>query len=120
MTRGVLAVMLSCACLVGACDGDEPRAEPGKRDIDRLLTAVSDVVTQCQAVEAGYVTKVDGASVRRDVDQLVDAAERLRPDARFATTIGATTVGRQIRLAERRLKECAPAQAARLEEALDD
>jgi hypothetical protein len=112
--------MLSCACVLAACDGDQPKVEPDRRDIDRLMTAVSDIVTQCQAVEAGYVSKVDTGSVTRDVDHLVDAAERLRAEARFATATGASTVGRQVRLALRRLQGCAPAQGARLAEALED
>jgi hypothetical protein len=120
MTRGALAVMLSCTCVVAGCDGDQPKVAPDRRDIDQLVTAVSDVVTQCQAVEAGYVTRVEVASVRRDVDHLVDAAERLRAESRFATRAGVSTVGRQVRLALRRLRGCAPAQAVRLEDALDD
>lgn len=111
--------MLSCACALAACDGDEPKVEPTRHDVDRLLAAVSDIVTQCQAVEAGYVSKVDIASVRRDVDHLVNAAERLRGESRFGTATGTSTVGRQVRLALRRLEGCAPAQAARLADALE-
>jgi hypothetical protein len=121
MTHVALAVVICCTCVLTACDGDEPKVEPSRRDVDRLLAAVSDVVYQCGAVDAGYVTKVDARSIKRDVDFMVDAWGRLRPNSRFETATGTTTLGRQARLVVRRLEAgCAPSQGARLKESLED
>jgi hypothetical protein len=121
MSHGALAVVICCTCALAACAGEEPKAVPGKRDVDRLLAAVSDVVYQCGAVDAGYVKNVDAASIKRDVDFMVDAWDRLRPDSRFRTATGTSTLGRQARLVVRRLEAgCAPSQGARLREALED
>jgi hypothetical protein len=76
---------------------------------------------QCGAVDAGYVNKVDARSIKRDVDFMVDARGRLRPNSRFRPGTGTTTLGWQARLVVRRLgAECAPSQGARLRQSLED
>jgi hypothetical protein len=121
MTPGALAVVICCTCAVAACDGGQEKGPPGKRDVDRLLAVVSDVVYQCGAVDAGYVKNVDAASIRRDVDFIVDAWGRLTPNSRFRTATGTSTLGKQARLVVRRLEAgCAPAQGARLKDTLED
>jgi hypothetical protein len=119
--RPALAAATCCACALIACGGDEPKVEPAPRDVDRLVAVVSDVVYQCGAVDAGFLDRVDTRSLARDVDYLLDALHRFRPDARFRTRAGTSTLGRQAKLALRRLEDdCAPAQAARLREALEE
>jgi hypothetical protein len=121
MRKRALPSVICCTCALIGCGGDEPKIAPGKRDVDRLLAVVSDVVYQCGAVDAGYLTKVDAASIERDVDFMVDAWGRLRPNSRFRTATGTTTLGRQARLVVRRLEAgCAPSQGARLKETLED
>jgi hypothetical protein len=115
-----LALAIGCACLLAGCGGDEPTADPSQRDVNRIVAAVADVVYQCRAVQTGFVDRIDGRLVRRDVDVLLDAWERLRADSRFRTATGTSTLRRQSRLAIRQLgKSCAPQQADRLEEAME-
>lgn len=118
---GALAAVISWACLVGACNGDEPKVPPDQRDVNRLVAAVSDVVYQCLAVEAGYTDRLEARSVERDVDILVDAWGRLRADSRFRTATGTSTLRQQTKITLRRLEhECAPEQAARLRVAMKE
>jgi hypothetical protein len=118
---GALAIVVCSAGLLLACDGDEPKATPDRRDANRVVAAVSDVLYQCLAVEAGYTDRVEARQVERDVDYLVRAWDRLRPDSRFRTPTGSTTLRRQSGVAIRRLEEgCAPKEAARLEEAMEE
>jgi hypothetical protein len=118
---GALAIVVCLAVLPLACDGDEPKATPDQRDARRVVAAASDVLYQCLAVEAGYTDRVDTRQVARDVDYLVRAWDRLRPDSRFRTQTGSTTLRQQSRVAVRRLEAgCAPKEAARLEEAMED
>jgi hypothetical protein len=107
------------AGLIGACDGDPPKVTPQPRDVNRIVAAVSDLVYQCLAVEAGYTNRLERRSVERDVDVLLDGWTRLRADSRFRTATGTTTLRRQAKIAVRRLdQDCAPKQAARLREAM--
>lgn len=85
------------------------------------MATASDVLYQCLAVEAGYTNRVDARQVARDVDYLVSAWDRLRPDSRLRTQTGSTTLRQQSRVAVRRLEAgCAPKEAARLEEAMEE
>jgi hypothetical protein len=118
---GALAIVVCSAGLPLACDGDEPKVTPDQRDANRVVAAVSDVLYQCLAVEAGYTDRVEARQVARDVDYLVRAWDRLRPDSRFRTPTGSTTLRRQSRVAVRRLEGgCAPKEAARLEQAMEE
>lgn len=115
-----LAVVIGCAFFLASCGGGEPKTDPSQRDVNRLVTAFSDVVYQCRAVQAGFVDRIDGRLVQRDVDVVVDAWDRLRPDARFPTGTGTTTLRKQSRLMVRQLEDgCAPKQANRVEEAME-
>jgi hypothetical protein len=88
--------------------------------VARLAAAFADVVYQCRAVQAGYVDRIDARLIKRDVDFLVDAWDRLRPDSRFRTAAGPSTLRRQSRLTVRQLEDgCAPEQADRLEETME-
>jgi hypothetical protein len=114
------ALAIGCACCLAGCGGDEPKVDPSQRDVARLVAAFADVVYQCRAVQAGYVDRIDARLVKRDVDFLVDAWDRLRPDSRFRTTTGPSTLRRQSRLTLRQLEDgCAPERANRLQEAMD-
>jgi hypothetical protein len=118
---GALAIIVCWAGLPLACNGDEPKVTPDQRDGARVVAAVSDVLYQCLVVEAGYTDRVEARRVERDVDYLVRAWDRLRPDSRFRTQTGRTTLRRQSRVAVRRLEAgCAPKQAARLEQAMEE
>jgi hypothetical protein len=118
---GALAIVVCSAALPLSCDGDEPKVAPDQRDATRIVAAVSDVVYQCSSVEAGYTDRVEARQVERDVDTLVRAWDRLRPDSRFRTATGRTTLRQQARIAVRRLGEgCAPKEATRLREAMEE
>jgi hypothetical protein len=118
---GALAIVVCLAGLPLACDGDEAKVTPDQRDARRVVAAASDVLYQCLAVEAGYTNRVDSRQVARDVDYLVSAWDRLRPDSRFRTQTGSTTLRQQSRVAVRRLEAgCAPKEAARLDEAMEE
>jgi hypothetical protein len=118
---GALAIVLCTAGPPLGCGGDEPKVTPDRRDANRIVAAVSDVVYQCLAVEAGYTNRVEARRVDRDVDYLVRAWDRLRPDSRFRTTTGGTTLRRQSRVAVSRLEAgCVPKEAARLEQAMEE
>ena len=119
--RGAIAIVICAAVLPLACDGDEPKVTPDQRDAARIGAAVTDVVYQCLEVEAGYTDRVDARQVDRDVDYLVRAWDRLRPDARFRTATGGTTLREQSKTAVRRLEAgCAPKKAMRLEQAMKE
>ena len=122
MARGsALAVVICWTCLLGACNGDQPQVDPGQRDINSLLGGVSEIVYQCRAAAAGQVANIDVSSVERDVDLLVNAWTRLRPDASFRTATGTNTLRQLARIALRRLEDgCAPKEAARLRKALEE
>jgi hypothetical protein len=118
---GTRAMVVGLAGLSLACDGDQPKVTPDGRDATRIVATVSDVVYQCLAVEAGYTDRVEARQVKRDVDYLVSAWDRLRADSRFRTATGWTTLRQQSRVAVRRLEEgCAPEEATRLESAMEE
>jgi hypothetical protein len=107
--------------LVGACGGDKEKVTPDQRDVNRIVAAVSNLAYECLSVEAGYTDSPDARAVERDVDFLVDASSRVRADARFRTATGATSLREQSEIAARRLAAgCAPAQAARLNDAAEE
>lgn len=117
-------VMTGCACLIAGCGGAAKPA-PTQREAQTIGAAVSDIVTQCQSVAAGFVAGPDATSLRRDVDVLVHTYDRVRPDARFVlgSSSGvtlATTPRKELSLAEENLADagCAPRQATRLRGAL--
>jgi hypothetical protein len=117
--------MIGCACIIAAgCGGADKRA-PTQRDEAAIATAVSDIVTQCQSVAAGFIAGPDNASLRRDVDALVRTYGRVRADTRFVlgSSSGvtlATTARKELSLAAENLAvaRCAPRQATRLQGAL--
>ncbi len=82
---------------------------------------MSDIVTQCQSVAAGFIAGPDVRSLGRDVGALLRADERVRPDARFvlgssAGVTLATTLHKELSLAEENLAAgCSPRQAKRLQ-----
>jgi hypothetical protein len=123
--RARAAVLGACASVACAgCGGDE-KAAPTQRDASAITAAVSDIVYQCQSAAAGFIAGPDQAALRRDVDALVRAYDRLRPDAAYR--VGAaggpsrrTTLRQQAALAERNLSaECAPKQASRVRSAME-
>ncbi len=121
MRAGALAAVIVWVGLLGACNGDQPKVPPDQRDVNRLTAAVSDVVYQCLAVEAGYTDRLEARSVERDVDFLVDAWARLSADSRFRTATGTSTLRQQAKVTLRRLEHaCAPKEAARLREAMKE
>jgi hypothetical protein len=89
--------------------------------VGAIAAAVSDIVTQCQSVAAGFIAGPDDTSLRRDVDALVRTYGRVRPDARFVlgSSSGvtlATTARKELSLAEQNLAVagCAPRQETRV------
>jgi len=123
--RASALIIAAVACLLaGGCGGGTKRAAT-QRDVNTIAAAISDIVYQCQSVAAGYIARADGASLKRDVDALLDAHRQLRANATLV--IGAapalttrTTLGKELALAERNLQEadCSPAQARRVADAL--
>jgi len=116
-----VAVALCGAGLAGGC-GEDERPAPEPRDIDAIGASVSDIVVQCGSVRSGFVEEPEHDTLRRDVRYLVEALERVDPDARFRPAAGEpTTLRDQVRLAVRQLERgCAPDQASALREALPD
>jgi hypothetical protein len=118
-------IVTGCACVIAAgCGGANKRA-PTQRDVGAIAAAVSDIVTQCQSVAAGFIAGPDATSLRRDVDALVRTYERVRPNARFVLGASsgvtlATTPRKELSVAEENLAVagCAPRQATRLHGAL--
>jgi hypothetical protein len=95
-------------------------------DVAKIATAVSDIVYQCQSVATGFIAAPDDASLARDVNSLVNADRRVLSNAAFV--LGATsgimrrtTLSKEMALAGRNLTNagCSPAQAQRLQRALD-
>jgi hypothetical protein len=77
---------------------------------------MSDIVYQCQSVQAGLTESVDATAIRRDVGALLRVYRRVRPDVKL--TIGPlhTTPRRELELARANLQGggCAPRAAQRL------
>jgi hypothetical protein len=110
--------LVALAALAGC--GSAPKPAPGPRDIARVGSSLGDIVFQCQSVAAGYVAGADRAALKRDVDALVAAFDRVSPDAGYSvgTAPGPTrrtTVRRELRLARRALSTCEPRLAKPLD-----
>ncbi len=110
---------------LSACGGSAARPAPTQGQVNRILTAMSDIVYQCESVATGYVASADGPSLVRDVDALVNAYRHVSGDAQFAirTPSGPgerTTLRKQLTLAEGSLANanCSPGQAQRIAAAL--
>jgi hypothetical protein len=108
---------------LAACGGGAdapPKHAPTQRDVSAVAAAMSDIVLQCQSVQAGLVAAVDQGAVRTDVDALLGVYRRVRPDARL--TIGPlhTTPRRELALARANLQGggCSAAAARRVAAAL--
>lgn len=123
-TSSWVLAALSCLTLA-ACGGATARPAPTQGDVNRILTAMSDIVYQCESVATGYVASADGPSLLRDVDVLLNAYGHVSGDAQFAirTPNGAgerTTLRKQLTLAQGSLANanCSPGQAHRIAAAL--
>ena len=93
--------------------------------MDAITAAAARIVYQCRSVERGFLAAVDERAARADVDTLVAAAGDFDADAAFRLPAAAvdpeSTLRDQAALALARLEEgCAPDEAERLREALDD
>jgi hypothetical protein len=124
--RCLRTAIAGAICLAATACGGAPKQAPTKHDVATIAASLSDIVFQCQSVAAGYVASADSASIRRDVDALLGAYHRVRPDAPFA--VGApprvtrhTTLRKELSLAQRNLSNagCSPAQARRIATAVD-
>jgi hypothetical protein len=116
------AAGLVVALVVAGCGGEE-KPPPGPQDVDAITAATARIVVACRSVERGFVTGVDAAGQRKDVDTLVEAAGDFDPDAAFRLPDAAvdpeSTLRDQAELALARLEEgCAPEEGQRLREAL--
>jgi hypothetical protein len=122
--RAVIAVLAVVAGpALAACGGGSsapPRRAPTQPDVARVAAAMSDIVLQCQSVQAGLASRVDAGALRSDVDALLGVYRRVRPDAKL--TIGPlhTTPRRELELARANLRGdgCSPADARRVATAL--
>jgi hypothetical protein len=118
------AVAAATVVLFTACGGSSKK-EPSPEDADLVAAAVGDIVYQCGQYTAGQVSAPDASALEADVDALLDASERLEPDASFelGAQIGlpqTTSLREQVELGARVLDEgCVPEQAERLAGALD-
>jgi hypothetical protein len=123
--RATALIIAGVASLLASGCGGGIKHAPSQRDVNTIAAAMADIIYQCQSVAAGYIASADGASLKRDVNALLDAHSRLQANAIFV--IGAppavttrTTLRKELALAERNLKEagCSPAQARRIADAL--
>lgn len=110
------------AAAVAAC-GNDPKPSPKPDDIAVIGSSVGDIVYQCESVAAGFVAEPDGAQLKRDVNALLAAADRVNPDAKYeaGTAPGPTrrtSVRGELRLARRLLKTCDSSLAKRLDAAI--
>jgi hypothetical protein len=123
----VTAIAVITGCTVGlglaGCGSGSPtppKRPPTQRDVATVAGAMSDIVLQCQSVQAGLVAAADPRAVRRDVNALLGVYRRVRPDA--GLTIGPlhTTPRRELELARANLQggNCSAAAAKRLAAAL--
>jgi hypothetical protein len=85
-----------------------------------IAAATSDIVYQCQSVQAGLTADVDAAAVSRDVDALARVYRRVRPDAKVVIGRLHTTPRRELELARANLLGggCSTGAAKRLASAL--
>src|ERR1700759_2783469 len=98
----VAALAIAVCPALAACGGGSsapPRRAPTQHDVASVAAAMSDIVLQCQSVQAGLVAGVDQAAVRHDVDALLGVYRRVRPGVKL--TIGPlhTTPRRELELA---------------------
>jgi hypothetical protein len=113
----------AAACLaLAACGGGSSRKPPSEADVAAISRSVSDIVYQCQSVATGFVAAPDAATIKRDVNSLVSANERVQADASFVLGSQSplrrkTTLSKEIALAAHNLQlgDCSPAQAKRLQ-----
>jgi hypothetical protein len=117
----VAIVVLLAASLIPSGCGTAARHRPTSSDVAAISGAVSDIVYQCQATAAGFVSAPDTPSLTHDVTLLVEADRRVRPDAGFVLGSGSgirrhTTLRREIDLAAQVMAQsrCSPAEARRL------
>lgn len=107
--------------MIAAGCGGTPRRAPTQQDAVTIGAAVSDIVTQCQSVAAGFIAGPDTSALGRDVDALLRADRRVQPDARFvlgssAGVTLATTLHKELSVAEENLAAgCSRRQAKRLQ-----
>jgi hypothetical protein len=110
--------------LLGGCGGTS-KEPPTPEDAKLVAAAVGDIVYRCGQYTAGTVSAPDVAALEADVDALLDASERLQPEASFevGAEIGlpqTTSLREQLALASRVLGDgCVPDQAERLADAAD-
>ena len=115
------------ACLgTAACGGGSSRKPPSQADIAKIAGSVSDIVYQCQSVATGFIAAPDAATIKRDVNSLVSANQRVQADASFVLGSESalkrkTTLNKEIALAAHNLQlgDCSPAQAKRLQDEVD-
>jgi hypothetical protein len=117
-----VAAVVSCLMATGCGGGSSGPSQrsPTARDVATVARAMSDIVLQCQSVQAGLVAAVDSGALRGDVDALLGVYRQVRPDA--ALTIGPlhTTPRGELELARANLQGggCSAAAARRLGGAL--
>jgi hypothetical protein len=117
-----LAGLWASVLLAAGCGGED-KPPPGNQ-VDVITAATAQIVVQCRAAERGFISTVDGAALRRDVDTLVEATDEFDLDETFRLPPPAiepeTTLREQIELAIARLEEdCSPEDAERLRDAID-
>jgi hypothetical protein len=117
-----VAAVAACLAMTGCGGGGSsgpPKRPPSAGDVAAVAGAMSDIVFQCQSVQAGLTASVDASAIGRDVDVLLHVYRRVRPDAKL--TIGPlhTTPRHELELARANLQGgCSPAAARRLANAL--
>jgi hypothetical protein len=114
-------VVAACLALV-ACGGST-REPPSQADIATIVSSVSDIVYQCQSVATGFIASPDASTIKRDVNSLLSANDRVEADASFVLGSQSalrrkTTLSKEIALAAHNLQlgNCSPAQAKRLQD----
>ena len=118
------AVAVACSLTATACGGSSsapPKRPPTDADVVAIGKAMSDIVLQCQSMQAGLTESVDASSIRRDVDALVRVYRGVQPDAKLTIGRLRTTPRRELELARANLQGggCSPAAARRLASALN-
>ena len=115
-----IASGLGATACGGGSSSQPPRRPPTAHDVATIAGAVSNIVYQCQSVQAGLTASVDTAAIGGDVDALVRVYRRVVPGAKV--TIGQlhTTPRRELALAQANLAGggCSAGAARRLTNAL--
>jgi hypothetical protein len=122
--RAALTVAIASCLGATACGGGSssqpPRRPPTAHDLAAIAGAVSNIVYECQSVQAGLTANVDAAAIGGDVHTLVRVYRRVVPDAKV--TIGRlhTTPRRELQLAQANLEGggCSEGAARRLTNAM--